>query len=180
MLTLDEWISCAWNDLRTDACTLVIRNEADLKCHLFSRLLATKAKIAPDVEIHSEVNFPMDERNSRIRVDLVIAVDGDVEAAIELKYWPYPKFEKDLSNLCRLRDTALIRDCISSSGWQSTAYSQEPLKLSKSTPLYYGCGCLDDAEGATAKDMRKKMMDKEGLDCTVIKILPTIDFSRVE
>lgn len=157
MLTLDEWINLAWNGLKADAPNLAIRNEADLKCHLFSRLLAVKKDISQNYMIHSEVSFPHDAERDRIIVDLVIAIDGMIVAAIELKCTRDPVFEGDLENLCKLRDAAKVRECISRS---SAPGSQKPLKFTESVLLYYCSFCATGAISSYPEHMHEKMKKK--------------------
>jgi hypothetical protein len=172
-MELEAWIERVWDDLKADAPMLAIRNEADLKCHLFSRLHASK--IASNIEIHSEVNFPLDSRNSRVRVDLVVAIDSHVEAAIELKYRDYPRFEKDYRNLRRLSDAVAVNDCISNARFSSSKGHSEPLKLSSSSRFYYGSACAKDASSASDGGIAERIGEQPK-----IKNLPAIVFSEVK
>ncbi len=180
MSTLDEWINLAWNGLKADAPNLAIRNEADLKCHLFSRLLALKTEVASKHEVHSEIRFQLNQSRRGIIVDIAIADDTTVMAVIELKYSHLPKFEKDLVNLCMLRDGAKNHEIASEVRWVSTPYSRKALKLSESTLFCFGAACENDAGSSDREYMFRKMKEKHDLDCSDIITLPAIIFNKVE
>jgi hypothetical protein len=180
MFTLEEWISRAWNDLKTSAPKLAIRNEADLKCHLFSRLLTSRTEVVTAHEVHSEIRFPVDQNRNGIIVDIAIAANNRVMAVIELKYSRLPVFEKDLVNLCKLRDEAKVRELSSGVQWVSTPYSRDALKLSDHTLWYFGCACADSARSVDRNDMLERMKNKYGLNCNDIDTLPPIVFSAPE